>query len=134
MQALHISGNDLSLSDVRDVVYERRPVLLDPDARERVNAARAVVDELVENNQLAYAVTTGVGKLSDVRIEPAQIRDLQVNLLRSHAVGVGEPLSEHEVRAMILLRANSLAKGHSGVRSEERRVGKECRSRWSPEH
>ena len=116
MQALHINGTDLSLSDVREVVYERRPVLLDPDARERVNAARAVVDELVENNQLAYAVTTGVGKLSDVRIEPAQIRELQVNLLRSHAVGVGEPLSEHEVRAMILLRANSLAKGHSGVR------------------
>ena len=116
MQALHINGNDLSLSDVREAVYERRPVLLDPDARERVNAARAVVDELVENNQLAYAVTTGVGKLSDVRIEPAQIRELQVNLLRSHAVGVGEPLSEAEVRAMILLRANSLAKGHSGVR------------------
>ncbi len=116
MQALHINGNDLSLSDVREVVYERRPVLLDPDARGRVNAARAVVDELVENNQLAYAITTGVGKLSDVRIEPAQIRELQVNLLRSHAVGVGEPLNEAEVRAMILLRANSLAKGHSGVR------------------
>ena len=116
MQALHINGNDLSLEDVRDVVYERRPVLLDPDARERVQAARTVVDELVENNQLAYAVTTGVGKLSDVRIAPPQIRELQVNLLRSHAVGVGEPLSEREVRAMILLRANSLAKGHSGVR------------------
>jgi histidine ammonia-lyase len=116
MQALHINGNDLSLTDLADVVYERRPVLLDPDARERVEAARAVVDELVENNQLAYAVTTGVGKLSDVRIEPAQIRELQVNLLRSHAVGVGDPLSEAEVRAMILLRANSLAKGYSGVR------------------
>ena len=116
MQALHINGNDLSLEDVRDVVYERRAVLLDPDARERVQAARTVVDELVENNQLAYAVTTGVGKLSDVRIAPPQIRELQVNLLRSHAVGVGEPLSEREVRAMILLRANSLAKGHSGVR------------------
>ena len=116
MQALHINGTDLSLADVRDVVYARRPVLLDPDARERVKAARAVVDELVENNKLAYAVTTGVGKLSDVRIEPAEIRELQVNLLRSHAVGVGEPLSEQEVRAMMLLRANSLAKGHSGVR------------------
>src|SRR5512140_169804 len=116
MQALHINGTDLSLSDVREVVYERRPVLLDPDARERVNAARAVVDELVENNQLAYAITTGVGKLSDVRISPDQSRELQVNLLRSHAVGVGEPLTEAETRAMILLRANSLAKGFSGVR------------------
>ena len=116
MQALHINGNDLTLAEVAEVVYERRPVLLDPDARQRVEAARAVVDELVENNQLAYAVTTGVGKLSDVRIEPPQIRELQVNLLRSHAVGVGEPLRETEVRAMMLLRANSLAKGHSGVR------------------
>jgi histidine ammonia-lyase len=116
MQALHINGTDLNLSDVADVVYARRPVLLDPDARERVAAARAVVDELVEQNQVAYAVTTGVGKLSDVRIEPPQIRELQVNLLRSHAVGVGEPLAEAEVRAMMLLRANSLAKGHSGVR------------------
>src|SRR5581483_1399271 len=61
---------------------------------------------------------TGVGKLSDVRIPPEQIRELQVNLLRSHAVGVGEPLSEAEVRAMMLLRANSLAKGHSGVRTQ----------------
>ena len=116
MQAFHINGTDLTLADVAEVVYARRPVLLDPDARERVEAARAVVDDLVENNRLAYAVTTGVGKLSDVRIEPKQIRELQVNLLRSHAVGVGEPLSEAEVRAMMLLRANSLAKGHSGVR------------------
>jgi histidine ammonia-lyase len=116
MQALHINGTDLTLTELAEVVEGRRPVLLDPDARGRVQAARAVVDELVENNQLAYAVTTGVGKLSDVRIEPAQIRELQVNLLRSHAVGVGEPLREAEVRAMMLLRANSLAKGHSGVR------------------
>ena len=116
MQALPINGNDLTLSDVADVVYSRRPVLLAPDARERVEAARAVVEELLANDQVAYAINTGVGKLSDVRIAPEQIRDLQVNLLRSHAVGVGEPLSEAEVRAMILLRANSLAKGHSGVR------------------
>src|SRR5215472_10654298 len=118
MQALHINGNDLSLSDVRDVVYERRPALLDPDARERVNAARAVVDELVENNELAYAITTGVGKLSDVSIEPAQILELQLNLIRSHSAGMGEPLSQEETRAMMLLRANSLAKGFSGVRAE----------------
>src|SRR5690242_5129118 len=118
MRALHINGDDLTLDDLREVVYERRPVLLDPDARERVQAARAIVDEIVASNQVAYAVTTGVGKLSDVRIAPDQIRELQVNLLRSHAAGVGEPLSVTEVRAMMLLRANSLAKGYSGVRSE----------------
>ncbi len=118
MNALHINGSDLTLDELREVVYERRPVLLDPDARLRVQAARAVVDDVVESNRVAYAVTTGVGKLSDVRIPPDQLRELQVNLLRSHAVGVGDPLSEAEVRAMLLLRANSLAKGHSGVRTE----------------
>ncbi len=116
MKALHINGEDLTLGELAEVVYQRRPVLLDPDARLRVQAARAVVDHLVESDQVAYAVTTGVGKLSEVRIAHEQIRELQINLLRSHAVGVGEPLADEEVRAMLLLRTNSLAKGYSGVR------------------
>jgi histidine ammonia-lyase len=102
---------------VREVAVGGRPVLLSPHAREGVDRARAVVDALVASNQLSYAITTGVGKLSDVRIAGDQIRELQVNLVRSHAVGVGDPLSTAEVRAMILLRANSLSKGHSGVRA-----------------
>jgi histidine ammonia-lyase len=85
-------------------------------ARAGVERARAAVDVLVAGNKVAYAITTGVGKLSDVRIAGDQIRQLQVNLVRSHAVGVGEPLSIAETRAMMLLRANSLAKGFSGVR------------------
>ncbi len=117
MNALHISGNDLTLEAVREVATERRPVLLAPDARERVNAARAVVDTLVADNQVSYAITTGVGKLSDVRIAGDQIRELQINLVRSHAVGVGDPLSIAETRAMMVLRANSLSKGFSGVRA-----------------
>ena len=117
MNALHINGNDLTLEDVRDVAGDRRPVLLLADAREVVDRARAVVDEIVASNRVAYAITTGVGKLSDVRIVGDQIRELQVNLVRSHAVGVGEALSVAETRAMILLRANSLAKGYSGVRA-----------------
>jgi histidine ammonia-lyase len=116
MKLLHINGNDLTLDDVRAVVYERRPVMLEPGARLAVDRARAVVEDLVENNRVGYAVTTGVGQLSDVRIHHDDIRQLQVNLLRSHAVGVGVPLSEEVSRAMILLRANSLAKGCSGVR------------------
>jgi len=116
LRALHIDGNTLTFDDLREVVYDRRPVLLAPDARELVDRSRAVVDALVEENKLAYAITTGVGKLSDVRIAPEQNRELQLNLLRSHAVGVGQPLSEHVTRAMMLLRANSLAKGFSGVR------------------
>jgi histidine ammonia-lyase len=115
MNALHINGNDLTLEAVREVATEGRPVLLAPDAREGVDRARAVVDELVANNQLSYAITTGVGKLSDVRIAGDQIRELQLNLVRSHAVGVGEPLPIAETRAMMLLRANSLSKGNSGI-------------------
>ena len=118
MQALHINGNDLTLEAVREVAVERRPALLAPDAREAVKRARAVVDALVAGNRVSYAITTGVGKLSDVRIAGDQIREMQLNLVRSHAVGVGDPLPATEVRAMMLLRANSLSKGYSGVRTE----------------
>jgi len=117
LNALHINGNDLTLEAVFEVAVQRRPVLLSADAREGVDRARAVVDEIVASNKLAYAITTGVGKLSDVRIVGDQIRELQVNLVRSHAVGVGDPLTVVEARAMMLLRANSLAKGCSGVRT-----------------
>ncbi|HEY2115352.1 MAG TPA: histidine ammonia-lyase [Candidatus Angelobacter sp.] len=118
MSALQINGNDLSLEDLRQVVYERRSVELADAARKRVIAAREVVEKLLRENRVAYAINTGVGKLSDVHIEPAQNRQLQVNLIRSHSAGVGDPLSQEETRAMMLLRANSLAKGFSGVRSE----------------
>jgi histidine ammonia-lyase len=117
LQALHINGNDLTLEAVREVAVEKRPVLLAPDARLAVDRARAVVDALVASNKISYAITTGVGKLSDVHIVGDQVRELQVNLVRSHAAGVGEPLSMAETRAMMLLRANSLAKGNSGVRA-----------------
>ncbi len=117
MRALHINGSDLTLEAVREVAAQHRSVLLAPDARGGVDRARAVVDALVAGNKLSYAITTGVGKLSDVRIAGEQILELQVNLVRSHAVGVGDPLSIAETRAMMLLRANSLSKGHSGVRA-----------------
>lgn len=116
MRNLEITGNDLRLEDLRDVCVGQCKVSLATAARKDVETARAVVEELLRGDKVAYAVNTGVGKLSDVLIPPAQIRELQLNLIRSHCVGVGEPLSEAETRAMILLRANSLAKGHSGVR------------------
>ncbi|HET9182541.1 MAG TPA: histidine ammonia-lyase [Candidatus Angelobacter sp.] len=118
MNPVKLNGNNLTFDDLREVVYNHRPALLAPDAREKVDAARAVVDKLVRENRVAYAITTGVGKLSDVHIEPAQNRQLQINLIRSHSAGVGEPLTQEETRAMMLLRANSLAKGFSGVRAE----------------
>jgi histidine ammonia-lyase len=118
MTPLQINGNDLSLDELRQVAQERRPVELADGARKKVIAAREVVEKLLRENRVAYAINTGVGKLSDVHIEPAQNRQLQVNLIRSHSAGVGEPLSQEETRAMMLLRANSLAKGFSGVRPE----------------
>jgi len=117
MNPVKLNGNDLTFDELREVVYDNRPVMLAADARERVDTARAVVDKLVKENRTAYAVNTGVGKLSDVHIDPAQNRQLQLNLIRSHSAGVGEPLSQEETRAMMVLRANSLAKGYSGVRA-----------------
>jgi histidine ammonia-lyase len=116
MHALHINGNDLTLDDVRQVVYERRPVLLQSEARAAVERARAVIDHLVENEIVMYAVNTGVGHLADLHIPLQDVHKLQLNLVRSHCVGVGEPLAQNVIRAMMLLRANSLAKGFSGVR------------------
>ena len=118
MNPLEINGNILSFDELRHVVYDRREVVLAGAARSKVAAAREVVDKLLRENRVAYAINTGVGKLSDVHIEPAQNRQLQVNLIRSHSAGVGEPLGQEETRAMMLLRANSLAKGFSGVRAE----------------
>ena len=82
MSALQINGNDLSLNDLREIVYEQRPVKLAGSARTKVSEAREVVEKLLRENRVAYAINTGVGKLSDVHIEPAQNRQLQVNLIR----------------------------------------------------
>ncbi len=116
MKPLQLNGCDLTLESFAEVVLHNRTVALADDARERVVAARKVVDTLVAGDGVAYAITTGVGHLADVRISHEQARELQINLVRSHAVGVGDPLTEAESRAMMLLRANSLAKGLSGVR------------------
>ena len=97
---------------------DRVPVSVAPSARQRARAARAVVDRLVASRAVAYGVTTGFGKLSEIAIPPDRLAELQVNLVRSHAAGVGDPLPEREVRAMMLLRANVISKGYSGARIE----------------
>src|SRR5437870_13731030 len=111
-----LSGNDLNFSQLYDVVLRAETVSLAPAAIERMNASRAVVERLVASGATAYGINTGFGKLASVRISTEQVRQLQVNLVRSHACGLGVPLSEAETRAMMLLRANALAKGFSGVR------------------
>jgi histidine ammonia-lyase len=111
-----LTGNDLIFSQLYAVAFHHETVSLAPEAIARMKASRAVVDRLVASGETAYGINTGFGKLASVRISPEQVRQLQVNLVRSHACGVGTPLSEVETRAMILLRANALAKGLSGVR------------------
>jgi histidine ammonia-lyase len=118
MPPLPLSGRDLTIDHVVEVARGRRPVTLDPAATERMRASRAVVERLVADGTTAYGVTTGFGDLADVRIEPNRTAELQRNLVRSHAAGVGEPLPDEVVRAMLLLRANALAVGLSGVRVE----------------
>jgi histidine ammonia-lyase len=118
VEALLIDGRSLTLRDYLEVVFERRPVALDGEARGRVRESRAVIERLVESGAAVYGVTTGFGQLSDTRIAHEQLHDLQVNLVRSHASGVGPALDEAESRGMLLLRANVLAGGLSGVRAE----------------
>ena len=95
-----------------------RQVALDPDAADRMRASREVIERLVAEGATVYGVTTGFGDLANVRIEPDQVAELQRNLVRSHTAGVGEPLPVDVVRAMLLLRANALAIGLSGVRPD----------------
>ena len=111
-----LTGNDLTFDQLYAVALRHESVSLPPQAIARMNASRAVVDRLVAANETAYGINTGFGKLASVRISAEQVRQLQVNLVRSHACGVGAPLSVRETRAMTLLRANALAKGLSGVR------------------
>ena len=110
-----LDGHSLTLDDVV-AVAGGAPVELSPAARARMNRANDVVSALVSSNAVAYGVTTGFGKLSDIAIPRARLDELQVNLVRSHAAGVGPLLTERETRAMMLLRANVIAKGYSGAR------------------
>src|SRR5438067_10527621 len=113
-----IDGNSLRIEDVVAVACDFAPVAVSRSAHERANASRRTVDRLLAEGVAVYGVTTGFGKLSDVVIPPARLAELQRNLVRSHAAGVGDPMPEREVRAMMLLRANVIAKGHSGARPE----------------
>jgi histidine ammonia-lyase len=117
-QTIEIDGSRLTLTDLEAVARESRPVSLAAAAREAVNRSRAVVDAAVASGAVVYGVTTGFGNFADVRIAPDRLRELQLNLVRSHAAGVGDRLDEPETRALMLLRANVLAKGYSGIRGE----------------
>src|ERR1051325_6583685 len=115
---MQLNGQPLSLTEIAAVALGNEAVEISASAQTRIHASRAIIDKIVERDEIVYGVNTGFGKLSDVRIPQGDLRNLQLNLVRSHACGIGTPLSEPEVRAMMLLRANVLAIGFSGVRTD----------------
>src|ERR1700749_4195901 len=114
MAKILIDGETLTREALYRIVYEAEEVGLAPAAREKMLASRAVIERLIASDAAVYGVNTGFGKMASVRISREQIGTLQVNLVRSHACGVGSPLSEAETRAMLGLGANAIAKGFSG--------------------
>src|ERR1700726_2666316 len=110
-----IDGQSLRPADVVAVARDGDRITLGPAAKTRLSSARALVDRLVREDRVVYGLTTGVGALKNVRIPPADTRQLQRNLMMSHAVGVGPPLPEELVRAGILVRVNQFCQGTSGV-------------------
>jgi len=113
---IELTGSALSLEQFAEVAAGGARVVLSAAARENVAAARAVIERAVASGAAVYGVNTGFGNLANVRIADADLETLQERLVLSHAAGVGEPLADEAVRGMLLLRANTLAKGHSGVR------------------
>jgi len=115
---MELQGEQISLRGLAAVALGAEAVHLSSLARPRILASRKLIEQILGRDAVVYGVTTGFGKLSDVRIPRGELRQLQLNLVRSHACGIGNPLSEAEVRAMMVLRANVLALGLSGIRCE----------------
>ncbi|MFL6588662.1 MAG: histidine ammonia-lyase [Chthoniobacterales bacterium] len=116
MRGVELTGQSLPLSEIARVAYGGIALEIAASARPGIDASRRVIEDIVAQGGVVYGVSTGFGKLADVHIPATELRQLQLNLVRSHACGIGQPLSEPEVRAMILLRANVLALGFSGIR------------------
>jgi histidine ammonia-lyase len=115
---MQLNGQTLALSKIAAVAFGDTPVQISTSARPRILASRKAIEDIIARDAVVYGVTTGFGKLSYVRIAPDDLGELQLNLVRSHACGIGNALCEPEVRAMMLLRANVLALGLSGIRFE----------------
>lgn len=118
MKKVLINSQDLTIEDVVNISRNNYEVVLGETAIEKVKRARSIVDEVVDDEKVSYGITTGFGRFSDVSISKEECRQLQRNLIISHSCGVGNPLSEDIVRAIMVLRVNNLSKGHSGIRME----------------
>ncbi|MGG3562712.1 histidine ammonia-lyase [Neobacillus rhizosphaerae] len=111
-----LTGESLTLDQMKEVLYRGQKVRASEKSMDAVKKSREAVDRIVSESKVVYGITTGFGKFSDVLIDKNHVQDLQLNLIRSHACGVGEPFPEIVSKAMVLLRANALLKGYSGVR------------------
>lgn len=116
MEKVILTGDSLTLEEVIRVSREYAEVEIDPKSIEKVEASRKIVDDIVKEERVVYGVNTGFGSLAKVNISKEDTAQLQENLIRSHAVGFGDPLDDDEVRAIMLIRINSLIKGVSGIR------------------
>lgn len=116
MKRLALTGSGLTLAELAEAADRRARVVLAPGARRAMTASRKTVERAIARGAIVYGVNTGFGNFADVAIPPGQLAELQRNLVRSHSAGVGAPLSDRVVRAMMVLRANALAKGFSGIR------------------
>ena len=116
MQEIIIDGHSLSLEAVEKVARQNAKIRLSESSAIAVQKCRKYVDKVIENKEIVYGLTTGFGKFSTVTIDTEHIAELQLNLIRSHAVSVGEAYCEPSTRAIMLLRIAVLAKGHSGIR------------------
>ncbi len=118
LRPLSLTGDGLDIATLRDAVERRAPVRLAPAALRRMRASRAVVDGILSRGEVRYGINTGFGNFASVTIPPDDLARLQENLVISHAAGVGAPLPAETVRAIAILRANCLARGHSGIRAK----------------
>ena len=118
MNKILLDGSSLTIEQIHEVVFKNAPVELSPKGVEQVKKSREYVEEIIQEGKIVYGITTGFGKFSDVFISSENTSQLQLNLIISHACGVGEPFSPEVSKTMMLLRANSLSKGYSGITME----------------
>ncbi|AOV09150.1 histidine ammonia-lyase [Sporosarcina ureilytica] len=115
---IELTGDTLTINQLKEILYGNQRVKVSEESMEKVKASRAAVDKIVKSAETVYGINTGFGQFSDVKIEEENVADLQLNLIRSHACGVGEPFPRIVSKAMMVLRLNAIVKGYSGVRIE----------------
>src|SRR5699024_6798707 len=112
---LQLNGESLTINKIKELLYQSDEVSVTDDAYQRVKQSRENVEKMIENKETIDGITTGIGIISDVRGDEGEYNQVQRNLLRSHACGIGKPFSQDVALVMMVLRLNTLLKGHSGV-------------------